>query len=53
MPLHSAGKLGVVLVQLPPFVYPTRGAFGYLKWLAAQLEDYDLTGQWVAHQPAR
>lgn len=42
MPLHSAGKLGVVLFQFPPYVYPTRGAFGYLKWAAEQLEDFQL-----------
>ncbi len=42
MPLHSAGKLGVVLFQLPPYVYPTRGSFGYLKWVAAELEDFQL-----------
>jgi uncharacterized protein YecE (DUF72 family) len=42
MPLHSAGKLGVVLFQLPPFVYPTRGSFGYLKWAAEHLEDFQL-----------
>jgi uncharacterized protein YecE (DUF72 family) len=52
MPLHSAGKLGVVLFQLPPFVYPTRGAFGYLKWVAEHLEDFQLAvefrnGRWL------
>lgn len=52
MPLHSAGKLGVVLFQLPPFVYPTRGAFGYLKWAAEQLSDFQLAvefrnGRWL------
>lgn len=52
MPLHSAGKLGVVLVQLPPYVYPTRGSFGYLKWLAGELEDFQLAvefrnGRWL------
>ena len=52
MPLHSAGKLGVVLFQLPPYVYPTRGAFGYLKWVAAQLSDFQLAvefrnGRWL------
>lgn len=52
MPLHSAGKLGVVLFQLPPYVYPTRGAFGYLKWAAEQLEDFQLAvefrnGRWL------
>ncbi len=52
MPLHSAGKLGVVLFQLPPFVYPTRGSFGYLKWVAEQLSDFQLAvefrnGRWL------
>lgn len=52
MPLHSAGKLGVVLFQLPPYVYPTRGSFGYLKWAADQLEDFQLAvefrnGRWL------
>lgn len=52
MPLHSAGKLGVVLFQLPPYVYPTRGSFGYLKWVAAELEDFQLAvefrnGRWL------
>ncbi len=52
MPLHSAGKLGVVLLQLPPFVYPTRGSFGYLKWVALHLEDFQLAvefrnGRWL------
>ncbi len=52
MPLHSAGKLGVVLFQFPPYVYPTRGSFGYLKWVAAQLEDFQLAvefrnGRWL------
>lgn len=42
MPLHSAGKLGVVLAQLPPYVYPNRGSFGYLKWLAEHLDDFQL-----------
>lgn len=52
MPLHSAGKLGVLLFQLPPYVYPNRGSFGYLKWVADQLEDFQLAiefrnGRWL------
>jgi uncharacterized protein YecE (DUF72 family) len=52
MPLHSAGKLGVVLFQMPPFVYPTRGSFGYLSWAAQHLEDFQLAvefrnGRWL------
>ena len=42
MPLHSAGKLGVLLFQLPPYVYPNRGSFGYLSWAAQHLEEYDV-----------
>lgn len=42
MPLHSAGKLGVVLFQLPPYVYPSRGSFGYLKWASEQLTEYQM-----------
>ena len=52
MPLHSAGKLGVVLFQFPPYVYPTRGAFGYMKWVTEQLSDFQLAiefrnGRWL------
>ncbi|HEX2421512.1 MAG TPA: DUF72 domain-containing protein [Acidimicrobiia bacterium] len=52
MPLHSAGKLGVVLFQMPPFVYPTRGSYGYLKWAAEHLEGFQLAvefrnGRWL------
>lgn len=52
MPLHSAGKLGVVLFQFPPYVHPTRGSFGYMRWVAEQLEDFQLAvefrnGRWL------
>ena len=40
LPLHSAGKLGVVLFQLPPYVVPSRGAYGYLSWAAERLAEY-------------
>ena len=41
-----------MLFQLPPYVYPTRGSFGYLKWAAAQLPDFQLAvefrnGRWL------
>lgn len=42
MPLHSAGKLGSILMQLPPYVYPSRGSLGYLSWAAEQLEEFDV-----------
>lgn len=52
MPLHSAGKLGVVLFQLPPYAYPSRANFGYLKWVAERLDDFQLSvefrnGRWL------
>lgn len=57
MPLHSAGKLGVVLFQLPPYAYPTRGNFGYLKWAVAQLPEYQMAvefrnGRWLDEEHA-
>lgn len=52
MPLHSAGKLGVILFQFPPYVYPTRGSFGYMKWITNELQDFQLAvefrnGRWL------
>lgn len=52
MPLHSAGKLGVILFQLPPYVYPSRGSYGYLSWAAAQLSEFRVAvefrnGRWM------
>jgi len=40
LPLHSAGKLGMILFQLPPYSYPSRGAYGYLSWAAERLAEY-------------
>lgn len=42
MPLHSAGKLGTILLQFPPYVAPSRGSFGYLAWAAEQLSEFDI-----------
>jgi len=42
MPLHSAGKLGVVLLQLPPYVYPSGRSFADLEHAADRLSDFDL-----------
>jgi uncharacterized protein YecE (DUF72 family) len=52
MPLHSAGKLGVVLFQLPPYLVPSRGTFGYLSWAREQLADFRMAvefrhGRWM------
>ncbi len=52
MPLHSAGKLGTILLQFPPYVGPSRGSFGYLAWAADQLSEFDVAvefrqGTWM------
>jgi len=52
MPLHSAGKLGTILLQFPPYVGPSRGSFGYLAWAAEQLSEFDVAvefrqGTWL------
>lgn len=52
MPLHSAGKLGTILLQLPPYVGPSHGSFGYLAWAADQLSQFDVAvefrqGTWM------
>lgn len=46
------GEAGGRRFQFPPYVYPTRGSFGYMKWVAAELEDFQLAvefrnGRWV------
>lgn len=40
MPLHSAGKLGVVLFQFPPWFLPGRAAKEYLSHLNQRLPEY-------------
>ncbi|MDP9021239.1 MAG: DUF72 domain-containing protein [Actinomycetota bacterium] len=42
MPLHSAGKLGAVFFQFPPWFRPGRAARDYLARLPERLPDYDL-----------
>lgn len=36
-PLRSAGRLGLVLFQLPRYVYPSRASFDHLAWVATEL----------------
>ncbi len=36
-PLRSAGKLGGILFQLPPYVVPKPASFEYLRWVREQL----------------
>jgi uncharacterized protein YecE (DUF72 family) len=41
-PLYSAGKLGVILFQFPPWVVPSRRVYRYLEWLRERLPEADL-----------
>src|SRR5437899_12443996 len=55
MPLHSAGKLGVVLFQFPPWFRPNSENRAYLKTLQRRLPDYDLAvefrhGTWMTEE---
>ncbi|MFQ5947568.1 MAG: DUF72 domain-containing protein [Acidimicrobiia bacterium] len=52
MPLHSAGKLGMVLFQFPPYFYPGPASFDYLGWVGEQLSEYQVAvelrqGRWM------
>ncbi|TCO15736.1 uncharacterized protein YecE (DUF72 family) [Kribbella steppae] len=38
-PLRTGGHLGIVLFQLPRYVYPSRASYGYLEWVSEQLPD--------------
>ncbi len=53
MPLHSAGKLGTVLFQYPPWFRPGSESRQRLRELSGRLPDYDLAvefrhGSWLA-----
>jgi uncharacterized protein YecE (DUF72 family) len=43
MPLHSAGKLGLILFQFPHWFLPGRKSFDHLTWLAERLAQYDIS----------
>ena len=54
-PLHSAGKLGVVLFQFPPWFYPTGESRDYILSCQEKLGDYRLAiefrhGSWLNHR---
>lgn len=40
LPLHSAGKLGLVLFQFPHWFLPKRASFEYLAWLGEAFSEY-------------
>ncbi len=42
LPLHSAGKLGAVLFQLPPYSYPSSVSFRLLEEAAERLSEYQV-----------
>jgi uncharacterized protein YecE (DUF72 family) len=41
-PLRSAGKLGGILFQFPPYVVPKEASFDYLAWAREQLGDDEM-----------
>jgi uncharacterized protein YecE (DUF72 family) len=41
-PLRSAGKLGGILMQFPPYVVPKPASLEYLEWSGEQLAGYEL-----------
>jgi uncharacterized protein YecE (DUF72 family) len=41
-PLRAGGKLGGVLMQLPPYVVPKPASFEYLEWARQQLGDDEM-----------
>lgn len=42
LPLHSAGKLGSILFQLPPYAYPSSVSFHLLERAADRLSEYQV-----------
>jgi len=51
-PLHSAGKLGVVLFQFPPWFYPSNESRDHILYCQAKLPEYRLAvefrhGSWL------
>ena len=58
MPLHSAGKLGAVFFQFPPWFRPNRRSRAIIHELAERLPDYDLAvelrhSSWLADDDDR
>lgn len=43
-PLQRAGKLGVVLLQFPEYVYPVGRSYAHIDWLAQGLRRYGARG---------
>ncbi len=41
-PLRSAGKLGGILMQLPPYVVPKPASYDYLEWAREQLAGHEV-----------
>jgi uncharacterized protein YecE (DUF72 family) len=57
MPLHSAGKLGVVMFQFPQWFMPNRESKEYILSCKERLPDYDIAvefrqGTWFADEDA-
>ena len=41
-PLRKAGKLGLILLQMAPYVVVKPRSLDYLEWARAQLDGYDV-----------
>lgn len=57
MPLHSAGKLGAVVFQFPPWFRPSRASREHLMTLPERLPDYQVAvefrhGSWLREEDA-
>jgi uncharacterized protein YecE (DUF72 family) len=49
-PLGALGRLGDVVFQLPRYVYPSRGSFGYLDWVAGELPALQVSVEFQQHR---
>jgi uncharacterized protein YecE (DUF72 family) len=49
-PLRAAGRMGVVLLQFPRYVYPSRASSGYLEWLPGQLPGLQVAVEFRQHR---
>jgi uncharacterized protein YecE (DUF72 family) len=49
-PLRASGRLGDVLFQFPHYVYPSRGSFGYLEWVASELPGLQVSVEFRQHR---
>ncbi|MGZ4639538.1 MAG: DUF72 domain-containing protein, partial [Actinomycetes bacterium] len=49
-PLRTSGRLGLLLFQLPPYLYPSRASRDYLAWLADELRGLHVGVEFRTHR---